>query len=81
MTVTIRHFKPEDQSDTVAITDIYGHHVTYGSGSFEYEPPSISDMRQRLEMLVAKSYPILLAKEDGTVIGYAYAGPYNDRKI
>ena len=80
MSVTIRPFQPESLSDIASITEIYAYHVTNGSGSFEYEPPSLSEMQQRLEALVEKSCPILLAVEDGAIIGYAYAGPHKARK-
>lgn len=80
MSVTIRAFQPENPDDIAAVTKIYGYHVANGSGSFEHEAPSLSDMTQRFEALVAKSYPILLAVEKGAVIGYAYAGPHKARK-
>ena len=80
MSVTIRPFQPESLSDIASITEIYAYHVTNGSGSFEYEPPSLSEMRQRFAKLVEKSCPILLAVEDGAIIGYAYAGPHKARK-
>lgn len=80
MSVTIRPFQPESLSDIASITEIYAYHVTNGSGSFEYEPPSLSEMRQRFAKLVEKSYPILLAVEDGAIIGYSYAGPHKARK-
>ena len=85
MSITIRPFQPENPSDIEAITEIYAYHVTHGSGSFEHEPPSRQEMTQRLEALVAKSYPILLAVEEGAVekeavLGYAYAGPHKARK-
>ncbi len=80
MSITIRPFQLESRSDIAAVTQIYAYHVTNGSGSFEYDPPSEGEMRERFLALIEKSYPILLAVEDGAVIGYAYAGPHKTRK-
>lgn len=67
------------EGDLAAITAIYGHHVLHGSASFETEPPSIDEMRQRRAGLLARGYPYLVA-EDGTgIVGYTYAGPYRPR--
>ena len=36
-----------EEGDIAAIATIYAHHVLHGLASFEVEPPSESDMRQR----------------------------------
>jgi phosphinothricin acetyltransferase len=71
--------RPATEADLPAITDIYAHAVTTGTASYEYEAPSLDDMRGRFEGLVAARYPYLAAEADGAVIGYAYAGPFRTR--
>jgi L-amino acid N-acyltransferase YncA len=66
-------------SDVDAVQAIYAHHVRSGFGTFEEEPPSVADMRQRLETLAAHGSPFLVALLDGALAGYAYAGPFRPR--
>jgi phosphinothricin acetyltransferase len=53
--------------------------VRYGTASFEIEPPDEAEMARRYEALRADGYPYLTAEQDGTLAGYAYAGPYRPR--
>ena len=69
------------REDLAAITAIYGHHVATGTASFELEPPSVDDMQERFDRLVAAGYPYLVAEDtaQGTVVGYGYLGPFRER--
>lgn len=77
--VNIRSYDPSRPGDISAITAIYGHHVRCGRASFETTPPTSADMTGRIDALLAADYPVLVAEIDGTVLGYAYAGPHNAR--
>ena len=72
--------RPATPSDIAAITRIYAHAVTYGTATFEIEPPDEAEMARRQTSLLAKRFPYLVAERDGQVAGYAYAGPYRDRR-
>jgi L-amino acid N-acyltransferase YncA len=76
MSVPIR---PVRASDIPAITRIYAAAVTYGTASFELEAPDEAEMARRMETLRAGEFPYLVAERDGTIAGYAYAGPYRAR--
>ena len=65
--------------DIAAITRIYAHAVTYGTASFELEPPDEAEMARRQKKLLTDGYPYLVAEADGAVAGYAYAAPYRAR--
>ncbi len=65
--------------DMATIQAIYAHHVLHGLASFEEMPPSIEDMRVRREAIVAQGMPYLVAEIGGTIVGYAYVGPYRTR--
>jgi L-amino acid N-acyltransferase YncA len=67
------------EGDMPAVTTIYGHHVRYGTASFETDPPSLDQMCRRRYHIVTKGLPYLVAVSDGRVLGYAYAGPYRSR--
>ncbi len=71
--------RPANPDDAAAIGRIYGHYVLHGTAPFEEEPPTAREMRARLERLLARNMPVLLAETDGRVVGYAHAGPYRDR--
>lgn len=74
--VTIR---PCEEADIAAITEIYRDAVLYGSASFEIEPPSVETMIERRRALVEGGFPYIVAEVEGTVGGYAYAGPHRAR--
>jgi phosphinothricin acetyltransferase len=77
--VDICSYDPAVPDDITAITDIYGHHVAHGRASFETEPPSLAEMTARIDSLLAADYPVLIAEQDGVVVGYAHAGPHKSR--
>ena len=76
MTVTVR---PAIHADVAAITRIYAHAVEHGTASFELTAPDRAEMTRRFNELTTNGFPYLVAVGDGTVLGYAYAGPYRTR--
>jgi phosphinothricin acetyltransferase len=66
-------------TDLPAITAIYAHHVLHGLASFETEAPPLAEMTRRFEAIVGAGYPYLVAVQEGTVLGYAYANHYRTR--
>jgi phosphinothricin acetyltransferase len=68
-----------EEGHVAAITAIYAHHVVHGLASFEIEPPSENDMRQRRLDIVSRRFPYLVAECAGEVVGFAYASPYRLR--
>lgn len=71
--------RPASPADIPAITRIYRHAVLNGTASFELEPPDEAEMTRRMRTLIDGNYPYLVAQENGTILGYAYAGPYRAR--
>ena len=66
-------------NDMPAVQAIYAHHVIHGTASFELEPPSLEQMRQRRTDVCAHGLPYLVAERDGEVVGYGYATLYRPR--
>ena len=66
-------------ADIPAITTIYAHAVSYGTATFEIEPPDEQEMTARFRSLIDGGFPYLVAESGGGVCGYAYAGPYRAR--
>jgi hypothetical protein len=48
-----------EEGHVAAVTTIYAHHVLHGLASFEIEPPSEKEMRQRRLDIVSRNYPYL----------------------
>ena len=77
--MTALSLRPAAPADIPAITRIYAHAVSYGTASFELEPPDAAEMGRRQRALFDGGYPYLVAEADGVIAGYAYAGPYRPR--
>ena len=71
--------RPAAAGDFDRIAAIYAHHVRFGLGSFEEEPPAAAELIERHRAIVARSLPYLVAMREGHILGYSYAGPYRPR--
>jgi L-amino acid N-acyltransferase YncA len=70
--------RPACQQDAEAIAGIYNHYIENTEISFEETPVSADEIRLRM----GESNPVqpwIVAESDGRVIGYAYAGAWNQR--
>lgn len=63
--------------DAAAARRIYAPYVEETAISFETDPPTVDEMRERIET-TRHDHPWLVA-EDEEVVGYAYAGPFASR--
>lgn len=70
--------RPADLADGAELAAIYAPYVEHSAVSFEVEPPSASDMAERIRELTSR-YPWLVAEEDGMVVGYAYGSAHRTR--
>jgi L-amino acid N-acyltransferase YncA len=71
--------RASQHADIPAIAAIYAHYVRHSTASFETEPPDYSEMANRRARILHAGLPWLVAEIDGTIAGYAYAGPYRPR--
>lgn len=78
-TSLVPQVRESQESDLPAVQAIYAHHVRHGRGSFELEPPDLAEMTARRRAVVERHLPYLIAELEGSVGGYAYAGPYRPR--
>jgi L-amino acid N-acyltransferase YncA len=74
MPPTIRLATPDDVEQILAI---YAP-CCLTAISFEMEPPSVEEMRARLEKVLGQ-YPWLLCEDGGEVLGYVYATQHRER--
>ena len=75
MSGRIRLATPDDSE---AIASIYAYYVANTPISFEVTPPSVDEMRVRIERILQR-FPYLVCEMDGRVVGYAYAGRHHER--
>ncbi|MDR3370599.1 N-acetyltransferase family protein [Rhodoferax sp.] len=71
--------RPSHPRDINQITAIYAHHVKHGTGSFEVEPPSETDMALRRDDVISKGLPYLVATDGTQILGYAYCNWFKPR--
>ena len=67
-----------ESADAQALLDIYRYYVENTAITFECEVPSLAEFRQRIENISSR-YPYLVWEEEGNIMGYAYAAPFNNR--
>lgn len=70
--------RPFAAGDELAISEIYNHYITDTVVTFEEQPVSHEQMRERIEGYLL-SYPWFVCVLDGVVAGYSYASKYHQR--
>ena len=73
------HIRDAGAADIAAITAIYAVEVTDFVNTYEYEVPDEAEMLRRMQDIIARGFPYLVAEIDGQVAGYAYANTYRSR--
>jgi phosphinothricin acetyltransferase len=73
-TITIRLARPDDADQIQAIYAPY----CFTPISFEVEPPSVEDMRGRIEKTL-EQYPWLVCEDAKEILGYVYACRHRER--
>ena len=66
-------------NDANELLDIYSYYVKETAISFEYDVPLIDEFRERIKQ-ISKKYPYIKAvRDDGCIMGYAYANTFKAR--
>ena len=75
--------RPCFERDMTQVSLIYQHHVVTGVGSFEIQPPSLQEMKDRWSRIVTSGWPYLVAspQDDITrIVAFAYAQQFRPRE-
>lgn len=67
------------EEDAQAVLEIYAPYIKKTAITFEYEVPTLEEMKERIRN-TKKKYPYLVAEVDGKIAGYAYAGTFKARR-
>ena len=65
--------------DATVIAAIYNVHVRGTTVTFELDEVDAGTMQRRIADVQERGLPWLVAELDGSVVGYAYAGPWKQR--
>ena len=76
MALIIREGSPADYP---AMLEIYGYYVEHFPYSFDCVPPTLEEVAGRMDPLLDQ-FPLLIAEEDGRVLGFAYAHPFRPKE-
>lgn len=71
--------RPSTDDDVPEMVAIYSHHIQYGVGTADIEPPHPDEIKRRRKAMAKRRLPHLIAELDARVIGYAYAAPFRKR--
>lgn len=71
--------RPVRLTDAEAITGIYNPFITQTTISFETQPLTAEEMRQRIAE-ISSSYPYFVCEKSGQVCGYCYVHAWKERK-
>ena len=68
-----------EAKDAERLLEIYAYYVRNTAVTFECTVPLPEEFRERI-CSTMHAYPYLIAEEEGTILGYAYAGPFVGRE-
>ncbi|MCD8165458.1 MAG: N-acetyltransferase family protein [Bacteroides sp.] len=74
---TLRRVVPED---IPAICRIYNHYIEHTAVTFEMEPLSPQQIRERMEECEKQNYPFFVVGKGSLVVGYAYIHQWDRRQ-
>ncbi|MBI3554169.1 MAG: N-acetyltransferase [Elusimicrobia bacterium] len=72
----IRAARPEDAE---AVAKIYAPAVEDSIISFEFAPPTVAEVKRRIEETLLR-FPWLVWEKEGEILGYAYASEHRSRR-
>lgn len=75
-TIKLRTATPDDATHIQAI---YAYYVLNSVATFEVKPPSIEEMKNRINTILTEGYPFIVALSNNKVIGFSYAKIYYGR--
>jgi phosphinothricin acetyltransferase len=66
--------------DLPGIVDIYNHEVIHTTATLDTEPVTVDERRQWFEDHAPERYPILVAEDDDSLLGWASLSPWSERR-
>jgi phosphinothricin acetyltransferase len=66
-------------ADSEPVSEIYNQGIAERSATFETDPRTPSDLARRIEE-DPQRFPVLVAEQAGSIVGWTSIGPYRDRR-
>jgi L-amino acid N-acyltransferase len=76
MTAQPIRIRDATMEDAEAIRAIYNHAVMHTTAVFDYAPREAQAQRAWMQAKAEQKLPVLVAEQDGQVVGYSSYGPY-----
>lgn len=77
MNVQIRPFQKED---TEAILEIINYNILHATSLYDYSPRSLEQQAAILEEKLKKGFPVIVAVENDSLVGFAYYSEFRFRE-
>ena len=77
MEITIRPYQVED---TQAILEIINYNILNSTSLYDYEPRTLENQIAIFDEKLSKGFPILVATENKTVVGFGYYSEFRFRE-
>lgn len=71
--------RPFAWRDVPAITAIYAHYVRTSVATFDTEAPGETAMADKFGHMADLGHPVIVAEQEGALLGYAYASTFRPR--
>jgi len=65
--------------DAPRIQAIYAYYVLNSVATFEVKPPSIEEMKNRINTILTEGYPFIVVTSNNKIVGFSYAKMYYGR--
>jgi len=72
------NIRPATKTDLPAITEIYNEAILNTAATFDTQPKSLQEQEQWFASHDAR-HPVLVAEQDGTIVGWASLSGWSDR--
>lgn len=76
MEITLR---PAVFQDLEALLEIVNHAIAHTTANYSYEPQTLEAQRLWLQQRQAQQFPVIVAEENGVVIGYGSYGTFREK--
>jgi len=68
--------RPAADQDVPALLDIYNHIILHTTAVYQYNPHTLEARQVWFDEKRQRGYPVLVAEEDGAILGFATYGPF-----
>jgi phosphinothricin acetyltransferase len=72
-------FRPATVADASALVAIYNHYVSTSTVTFDLDVWTANDMVHKIESIMARGMPFIVAEREDELVGYAYLSTFREK--